>query len=145
MKTKAFAIIAVVTLPLAVSLIAQQKSSHERQLPESTPGDPAIAAKLEQIVSIREKVFKNYEVRRRAGRAPVDSSAAIELAEARIELAHERGPREEVVKEIMGLVAAHEQHLTRLQSLADRVSTDEIDRARASLLEAEVRLLRARN
>jgi hypothetical protein len=146
MKTKAYAIIGALALVVVVSLVAaQQQTRNEGQQPDYGTGDTAIAAKLEQLVNIRQKIFKHYESLIEAGRAPEDASAAIELAEARIQLALERGRREEILKEIAGLVAVHEKRLSSVQSrAADRVAPDEVDRAKASLIEAEVRLLKAR-
>jgi hypothetical protein len=106
--------------------------------------DARIVAKLSEIVSIRERLAQSYEQMVAAGRAPADGLAEIELAEARVELARERGQANAVMTELQGLVAAHERRTKRIASLPkDRIANGEIERAQAAFLEAQVRLLRA--
>src|SRR5688572_1947921 len=66
------------------------------QRPSSAP-DPAILAKLGEIVTVRERLAKNYESLVDAGRAPADSAADIDLAEARIAHALETGQRDAIL------------------------------------------------
>ena len=116
------------------------------QPPTGSPArpDPAIIAKLSEIVSIRERLAKTHEQMVEAGRASATSLEEVDLAEARIALAREGGQPEVIVRELKGLVAAHERRTKRLSALpADRVPGGEVDRAQAALLEAQVRLLRA--
>ncbi len=102
-----------------------------------------IIAKLSEIVAIRERLFQSYELLLGAGRAPVDGSAAIDLAEARIELARERGHKEDVIGALKDLVAAQERRLKSLQDLLkDRFAPADLEKVKVALLEAEVRLLR---
>ncbi len=141
MKTKLI-VIGLVSA-FAFVLVAQQRNAQGRQ-PESAGADAAIVSKLSEIVSIRERAAKNYESMLAAGRAQADGSAEIELAEARIELARERGERDAVITELKGLVAAHERRAKRMMGLAaDRVASGDADRAQVAYLESQVRLLRA--
>jgi hypothetical protein len=141
MKTKV--VLLVVGSACLCAVIAQQRTVEPGQSPAANP-DPLIISKLSEIVSIRERVAKNNEQMRAAGRAPENSVAEIELAEARIDLAKEKGQRQEVAAELRNLVAIHEQRWKRISALpTDRVAPDEIDHARADLLAAQVRLLRA--
>lgn len=143
MKTKALATFGVIAV-LTLMVVAQQQRSPQTR--RSGPGgsDPAIIAKLSEIVAIRERVAKNYEMLLAAGRASADGLTEIELAEARISLAEEQGQPDSLIEQFKGLVAAHERRVKRLTGLLkDRGLPGDVDRARAALLEAEVRLLRA--
>jgi hypothetical protein len=138
-------ILGLAVLGLIGGLIAQQQTLKEELQPESPPSDSAIITKLEEIVSIREGLFETYEILLRAGRIPANSSTAIELADARIELARERGEHERILAEMQQIVLIHEEHIKRLQGRSvDQATSTEVERARALLLEAEVRLLRAK-
>ena len=142
MKTKLSII--VLASVFAFALVAQQSRSAPVRAAESVVPDARIVAKLSEIVGIRERLARNYEEALRAGRASHDSLAEVELAEARVDLARERGQREAIITELQGLVAAHERRTKWMSSLSkDRVAPVEIDRAQAALLEAEIRLLRA--
>ncbi len=141
MRTK----LSVIPLALALTLvvIAQQQNEPVRQV-APTRGQAAIIAKLSEIVRIRERLAQSYLDLLGAGRAPFDGTAEIELAEARIELARERGQPDAVITELKDLVAAHQRRVVRLKAVAvDRGIQADVDRAQAALLEAEVRLLRA--
>jgi len=140
MKTKV-TVLALASL-LAFALIAQQRNAPEPA--RSVEPDARILAKLSEIVAIRERLARNHEEMLAAGRASSDSLVEIELAEARIELARERGQRDAIISELQGLVAAHERRTKKISSFPkDRFPPAEIDRAQAALLEAQVRLLRA--
>jgi hypothetical protein len=66
------------------------------------------------------------------------------LAEARVDLARERGQPDAIITELQGLVAAHERRTKWMAGLAaDRIAPAHIDSAQVALLEAQVRLLRA--
>ncbi|MSU21138.1 MAG: hypothetical protein EXS30_07055 [Pedosphaera sp.] len=145
MRAQKLTILAIIsTLVCTFALIAQQQSSSQPQQSTSTGTDSPILSKLSEIVSLREQVFKDYEVASQAGRASGDHPAEMDLAEARLELARERGQREVVLKELQNIVAIQERRLKRLQGIAvDRVPRSDVTRARAALLEAQVRLLRA--
>jgi hypothetical protein len=140
MKTKL--IIIGMMAACALVVIAQQRDSPVRQSGLSEP-DATIISKLTEIVSIRERLAKDYGLLLAAGRVPAAGLAEVELAEARIELALERGQPDEIWAELKGLVAAHERRVERVTAVA-RDGGAEADGARAALLEAEVRLLRAR-
>ena len=144
MKTKALAIITVITLAFAFALFAQQQRTAQAQ--QLAPGgpDPKIIAKLSEIVAIRERLFQSYELLLGSGKAPLDGAAASDLAEARIDLARERGSRDEIIGALKDLVSAQERLLKSAQALAiDRLPRSELERVRVSVLQAEVRLLRA--
>jgi hypothetical protein len=144
MKIKTLTTITVITIAFGFALVAQQQRNSQAAQPEAAKADPAIVAKLSEIVTIRERAFANYEVLLAAGRAPFEGSAAIDLAEARIELARERGQNDAIVTALKELVVAHERRLKRAQdAMKDRLPPGEVDKAKAALLEAEVRLLRA--
>lgn len=143
MKTKAFTIISVITLAFAFVFFAQQQRTTQAQQPTPAAPDPKIVAKLSEIVAIRERLFQNYERMLEAGRAPVDGSAALDLAEARIDLARERGRRDEIIAALKDLLSAQERVLKWAQALAkDRLPGADLERVRVRVLEAEVRLLR---
>jgi hypothetical protein len=140
MKTKLM--IALASVFTFVLVAQQQRNSPAR--PGAVEPDARIVSKLTEIVSIRERLAKNYDEMLRAGRANADGLAEVELAEARIELARERNQTDAVIAELQGLVAVHERRIKRMSGLTkDRVAPGEIDRAQAALLEAQVRLLRA--
>ena len=133
MKTKL--IITAFAAVFTLVVVAQQQRSSK-----SVDPDARIVSKLTEIVSIRERLAKSNEEMIRVGRAPADGLAQIELAEARVDLARERGQREEVITELQGLVAAHERRTERMNVLAkDRVLPGEVERAQVKLLEAQVR------
>jgi hypothetical protein len=144
MKSKNRVIIVLVALGLSFGLIAQQQSGDQGKESLRQPSESTIASKLEEIVSLREKMFVSFELQLEAGRAPVDGLAEVELAEARIELAREAGDEEALLRELRNLVAAHERIARRLQNeiAAGRMGTGASDRASIALLEAEIRLLR---
>ena len=139
MKTK----LTIITLASAFTfmLVAQQQRNSPVRPPEP---DARIVSKLSEIVGIRERIAKNYEEMLKAGRASRNGLAEVELAEARVDLARERGQPDAIIAELQSLVAAHERRTKWMGSLAsDRIPSEEIDRAQAALLEAQIRLLRA--
>lgn len=144
MKTKGLALITLSTLAIAFALFAlQQRVAPAQQAPPAGL-DLKIIAKLSEIVAIRERFFQSYQLNLEAGRAPIDGTAALDLAEARIDLARERGRRDEVIQALKELVRAQERLFTTAQALAqDRLTQGDLERVRASVLQAEVRLLRA--
>jgi hypothetical protein len=142
MKTK----LTIIALASAFTfvLVAQQQRSSPVRPPGTVEPDARIVSRLSEIVGIRERIARNYEEMLAAGRAPSDFLPLVELAEARVDLARERGQSDAIITELQGLVAVHERRMKRLGSLAkDRVSPEDIDRAQAALLVAQVRLLRA--
>ena len=142
MKTK-LVLLVVGSVCLCAAIAQQQRSVEPGQSAARNP-DPQIISKLSEIVSIRERISRNYEQMRTAGRAPENSVAEIELAEARIDLAKEKGQRQEIAAELRNLVAIHEKRWKRISALpTDRVAPEEVERAKADLLAAQVRLLRA--
>ena len=139
MKTK-LTIIALVSAFTFV-LVAQQQRNSPVRSPEP---DARIVSKLSEIVGIRERAAKNYQEMLKAGRASHDGLAEVELAEARVDLARERGRPDAIITELQGLVEAHERRTKWMAGLAtDRIAPAEIGRAQVALLEAQVRLLRA--
>jgi hypothetical protein len=143
MKTKL--ILLTLALTFACALLAQQQPRNPvTRPPGSARPNTMIISKLSEIVTIRERIAKDYELLLATGRAPADSAAEIELAEARIALAEERGHDDMIVTELKSLVAVHERRAKKFAALAkDRVTPGDADRAQAAFLEAQVRLLRA--
>ena len=136
---KKLLIIGLASVFTVVLIAAQPRGSSGTGEP-----DARIVAKLSEIVSIRERLARSYEEAVAAGRAQVDGLPEIELAEARIELARERGQSGAVVTELQKLVAVHERRMSRIANFSkDRMASGEMERAQAALLEAQVRLLRA--
>lgn len=85
MKTKGLALITLSALAIAFVLFAlQQRVAPAQQAPPAGL-DLKIIAKLSEIVAIRERIFQSYQLNLEAGRAPVDGTAALELAEARVD------------------------------------------------------------
>jgi hypothetical protein len=142
MKTK-LVLLVVVSICLCAAIAQQQRSVEPGQSPAGNP-DPQIVSRLTEIVSIRERIVKIHEQMREVGRMTESSVAEIELAEARIDLAKEKGKRQEVAAGLRNLVAIHEKRWKKVSALVgDRVALDEVERAKADLLAAQVRLLRA--
>lgn len=140
MKTKLT--IAVFALFFTFSLVAEQ------QIKAPEP-DAKIIAKLTEIVQIREQLVDYNQALYNAGRASAEDvagmeSAEVELAEARVDLARERGPRELLIEALQGLVAAHERRVERAKNRKNVARASEIDvkQAQAALLQAQIRLLR---
>jgi hypothetical protein len=134
---KKFAIFAL-TLAFACVLTAQQQQ-REPAL------ESAIVSKLSEIVKIRERLAESHKIMLANGRGVADGQVDIELAEARVALATELGDKAKTVAELKKLAAVHEM---RAKSISEQVqrgvaSTEQLGRAQAALLEAEVRLLRA--
>ncbi|WP_395753487.1 hypothetical protein [Prosthecobacter sp.] len=144
MKTKLIA--GVLAVFVACSAMAQQQEKVAGAT--ATEPDAGIVAKLTEIVRIREAVVEIeqalYKSGRSAGEGGQVEMAEIELAEARVELAHEKGQKALVVTELQGLVAACERRVEwakNMKKLA-RASEVEIQKAQVALLKAQVRLLR---
>lgn len=143
MKTKL--IIVAFAVLLTLTLVAQQQ-------PKVSEPDAGIIAKLTEIVQIRKQLVEYYQAEYDAGHAlsaTVDGMqwAAVELAEARVNLARERGQREPLIAALQELVAAHEQRaeMTKRRSSesGSNAAKVEVERTQVALLEAQVRLLRA--
>jgi hypothetical protein len=124
-------------------LIAQQRSSPEGRQPAPTAApDPRIVVLLQEIVAIRERQVQNHQLLRDAGRASVDSAPEVELIEARIRLALELRQTQTVRAELSQLVAAQEQRLKRVESVARDWRSADVDAARVDLLDARIRQMR---
>ena len=119
---------------------------------KSTPGDkpshrapdPAIIAKLQEIVEVRQQLLKVHQLKLEVGKAEDDGAAEMALAEARIQLARERGQADLVIAELRKMVTTHERRLEVAKARAGlgTVPPEEVDRVRVALLEAQVRLQR---
>lgn len=145
MKTKLIGWTPVLLLlsAFALGLPAQTQRDNIKTRLDTEAGSPVIA-KLREIVAIRKRLFESQEGLLQAGRAPLGGMEEIELAEARLELARELKSGEAAA--LQEIVDAHARRLRSLESIApDRLAPGELDRARVALLEAEVRVLRARN
>ena len=101
-------------------------------------------AKLQEIVELRQQLLKGHQAMVQMGKAEDDGAAEIALAEARLQLARERGQADLVTSELRHVVAAQE---SRLEMAKKRVEVgaagpDEVAGVRIALLEAQVRLQR---
>ena len=136
MKIKWLVLIGAVVFSFV--LIAQQGQ-------RNSSDNAAIVSKLSEVVKIRERLAESYKSLAADRRAVGGELVEVELAEARVALADELGDKAKTIKELKGLVAAHEARAKSIkaQSEKGRSSFGELERAQAALLEAEVRLLRA--
>ncbi len=122
---------------------ADQKSNPGDKSGHRAP-DPALIAKLQEIVEVRQQLLKVHQIKFENGRTEDDGAAEIALAEARIQLGRERGEADLVIAELRNIVTTHERLLKIAQAKA-RVGAappEEVDRVRVALLEAQVRLQR---
>ncbi len=122
---------------------ADQKSNPADKTSHRAP-DPAIIAKLQEIVEVRQQLLKVHQIKFEHGRAEDDGAAEIALAEARIQLARERKEPDQVIAQMRDIVTTHEKLLKIAQAKA-RVGAappEEVDRLRIALLEAQLRLQR---
>jgi len=107
--------------------------------------DPTMIAELQEIVELRQELLKTHRVMVENGRAENDGADEIALAEARMQLARERGQPDSVMAELRNIVTTQERRLevakTKAEVGAD--SPEKVARARIALLEAQVRLRRA--
>lgn len=144
MKTK------LITTAIAVLFSSTLLAEESPKVPGSAEPDAKIIAKLTDIVQIREQLVEIEQALHKSGRASSENGsgvelAEVELAEARVDLASEKGQRGDLIAALQGLVTANERRVEwakRMKDLA-RVSDVEVKRAQAELLEAQVRLLRA--
>ena len=106
--------------------------------------DPAIIAKLEEIVELRQQLLKEHQIKAQVGKAESDGVAEIALAEARIQLARERGQADLVITELRNLVATQEGllEIAKRKVEVGAAGPDDVARVRVVLLEAQVRLQR---
>ncbi len=129
---------------VACSAMAQQ----QEKAGGATVPDAGIVAKLTEIVRIREALVEIEQALYKAGRSAGEGGqvelAEIELAEARVELAREKGQKELIITELQGLVAACERWVEWAKNMKKqaRASEVEIQKAQVALLKAQVRLLR---
>jgi hypothetical protein len=106
--------------------------------------DPAIIAKLQEIVELRQQLLKGHQAMVQMGKAEDDGAAEIALAEARLQLARERGQADLVIAELRNFVATQERRLEMAKKRVEvgAAGPDEVARVRVVLLEAQVRLQR---
>jgi hypothetical protein len=144
MKTK------LITTAIAVLFSSTLLAEEPSKTSGATEPDANIIAKLTEIVQIRGQLVEIEQALHQSGRASAENGsgvevAEVELAEARVDLAREKGQRDALIAALQGLVAANERRVEwakRMKDLA-RVSDVEVKRAQAELLKAQVRLLRA--
>ncbi|MBM3832010.1 MAG: hypothetical protein FJ403_01800 [Verrucomicrobia bacterium] len=142
-KTKPLLFIALLTLAATFGLMTQRESTGQASRSAVPEANSAIIGKLEEIVGIRRRMFESEELNIKAGRAPLDSTAEIDLVEARLQLAREKNQRDAVIAELRELVSVHERRLNRNQAFGvDRAPAAALEKLRIGLLEAQVRLLR---
>ena len=122
---------------------ADPKSTSGGQPSQRTP-DPAIIAKLQEIVELQQQLLKGHQAMVQMGKAEDDSAAEIALAEARLQLARERGQADLVTSELRHVVAAQERRLEMAKKRVEvgAAGPDEVARVRVVLMEAQVRLQR---
>jgi outer membrane protein TolC len=101
-------------------------------------------AKLQEIVEVRRQLLKVHQLKFENGLAEYDGAAEIALAEARIQLARERGQADLVIAELRNMVTTHERRLEVAKAKAGNGvgPPEELDRVRVALLEVQVRLQR---
>ena len=130
---------------LLFAIITSGCSPAASNRPVSAP-DPRIEANLSEIVAIEERRVEEQKFLCEMGQGNVDDLLAAQerLSEARIELAMEKGQREEVEKELQALLTNQRESLERGEGLLEeeRESKANVNAARAAVLKAEVRLLR---
>lgn len=144
MKTKL--ITTAIAVLFSFTLLAQEPSKTSG----ATEPDAKVLTKLTEIVQIREQLVEIEQALHQSGRASSENGsgvelAEVELAEAKVDLAREKGQRDALIAALQDLVVANERRVEwakRMKELA-RVSDVEIKRAQAELLKAQVRLLRA--
>lgn len=144
MKTK------LITTAIAVLFSSTLLAEESPRAPGSAGPDAKVLSKLTEIVHVREQLVEIEQALFNSGRASAENGsgvelAEVELAEAKVDLACEKGQRDDLIAALQGLVAANERRVEwakRMKDLA-RVSDVEIKRAQAELLKAQVRLLRA--
>lgn len=144
MKTK------LITAAIAVLFSSTLLAEESPKAPGLAGPDAKVLSKLTEIVQVREQLVEIEQSLFNSGRASAENGsgvelAEVELAEAKVDLAREKGKRDDLIAALQGLVAANERRVEwakRMKDLA-RVSDVEIKRAQAELLKAQVRLLRA--
>jgi hypothetical protein len=122
---------------------ASQKSTSGDKPNHHAP-DAAIVAKLQEIVEVRQELLKLHQRMLEAGVTQDDGAAELALAEARMQLARERGQSELVRAELRNIVTTHERRLelAKARAAVGGQTAADIERVRVALLEAEVRLQR---
>ena len=112
--------------------------------PTQRAPDPAVIAKLQEIVELRQQLLKEHQLKAQVGKAEFDGVAEIALAEARLQLARERGQADLVMAELRNLVATQERLLEIAKHRVEvgAAGPDEVARVRVVLLGAQVRLQR---
>ena len=110
--------------------------------------DPAVIAKLQEIVDLRQKIWKDAQLLAQAGNVTPEKMVAAEvaLAEARLELAREQGKTDAVQTELKNILGLREGWLKRVEAQVEggRMPADEVLKARIALAEAQLRLARNR-
>jgi hypothetical protein len=106
--------------------------------------DPAIIAKLQEIVELRQQLLKGHQLKAQAGKAEFDGVAEIALAEARIQLARERGQADLVIAELRNPMATLDGFLEMAKKKVEvgAAGPDAVAQVRVLLLETQVRLQR---
>ena len=140
----------LITTAIAVLFSSTLLAEEPAKAPSPAVPDAKVLSKLTEIVHVREQLVEIEQALFNSGRASAENGsgvelAEVELAEAKVDLAREKGQRDELIAALQGLVAANERRVEwakRMKDLA-RVSDVEIKRAQAELLNAQVRLLRA--
>ena len=112
--------------------------------PSQRAPDPAIIAKLQEIVELRQQLLKGHQLKAQVGKAEFDGVAEFALAEARIQLARERGQADLVIAELRNLVATLDSVLEMAKKRVEvgAAGPDAVAQVRVLLLEAQVRLQR---
>ncbi len=108
--------------------------------------DPVVIGKLEEIIKIREVIAQTAQLEIELGTENPDTEAIFELADAKIALAIEKGDEAAVISGLESIVKLRTQEFKRELLLAeeDRRTKTEIGNFKIKLLEAEIRLRRAK-
>ena len=138
--------LATVGLSLGIVMLTGCVSpqQHTNQKPESLVEDQAVIEKLSEIVTLRERSFERGMIQFQNRDAEYPSSQYLALTEARLALAQAGGEKDAALAALKEIVALAQTRWQRAQALGlDRVSTADIEEAKAALLAAEIRLLQA--
>lgn len=113
---------------------------------DSKTPDPVVIRKLEEIVKLRDRIAESAKLELELGRGDSLNEAFVKLAEAKLELASEKGNQEGIISALETIVQFRQHELDREISLAedDRRTQEEIGHFRIKLLKAEIRLHRAK-
>jgi hypothetical protein len=119
---------------LAATVLLGCTPSDKRSRPNTEfPPDPAVLAKLQELVNLRQRIFERTQEMIKAGVMPNDGTSEIKLAEARMELALEQHQREVALAELKKIVVIREDLLARAKARGPEFKS-EVDELHVDLL-----------